>query len=216
MNLTQVDLIAVVAALTAVLMTGSTHLRMNLGLYAVQTILISCATAMLATIRSEPQLYMTAITIALVKGYGIPAFLQWIKKRISVSSDPGITIAAPLAMHLSVVLLGLSYFLTRGLPENIIEGQTWATSTASVSLLLSGLILMLTRRIALSQILGFLVIENGIYLFAQTQTQGMPLVVEMGVLLDVLVGVMIAGLVIFRIQRSFEHVDVAQLSDLKD
>ncbi|HEY9785710.1 MAG TPA: hypothetical protein V6D17_09935, partial [Candidatus Obscuribacterales bacterium] len=90
------------------------------------------------------------------------------------------------------------------------------TATASISLLFTGLILMLTRRIALSQIVGFLVLENGIYLFALTQTRGMPMVVEMGILLDVLVGVMIAGLLVFRIQKSFEHIDVTQLTELRD
>ena len=75
---------------------------------------------------------------------------------------------------------------------------------------------MLTRRLAISQVIGFLVLENGIFLYALTQTQGIPLMVEMGILLDVLVGVMIAGVVIFRLNRSFEHIDVTQLRGLKD
>jgi hydrogenase-4 component E len=74
---------------------------------------------------------------------------------------------------------------------------------------------MLTRRLAISQIVGFLVLENGIFLYALTQTFGMPLMVEMGVVFDVLVGVMVAGLVIFRLDRSFEHVDVTKLTGLK-
>jgi hydrogenase-4 membrane subunit HyfE len=58
--------------------------------------------------------------------------------------------------------------------------------------------------------------ENGIYLFALTQTHGMPMIVEMGILLDVLVGVMITGLLLFNIKKSFEHIDVTQLTDLRD
>ena len=216
LNLTAVDLLAVIAALAAVLMAGSTHLRRNIQLYSLQTFVLASTTALLANWRAEPQLYIVAFTIALVKAAAIPYFLQWIMRRISAMQDPCITLAPPVAMHLSVLFMGLSYFLTQGLPVGLIIGQTWVTATSSLSLLLTGLVLMLTRRIALSQIIGFLVIENGIYLFAQTQTIGMPLVVEMGVLLDVLVAVMIAGLVVFRIQRSFEHVDVAQLSELKD
>ena len=76
--------------------------------------------------------------------------------------------------------------------------------------------IMLTRRIALSQVIGFLVMEDGIYLFGLTQTKGMPMLIEMGILLDVLVGVMIAGLIAFRIKRSFEHIDVTMLSELRD
>ena len=59
-------------------------------------------------------------------------------------------------------------------------------------------------------------LENGIFLYALTQTHGMPLMVEMGVVLDVLVGVMVAGLVIFRLNGSFEHIDVTQLRGLRD
>lgn len=75
---------------------------------------------------------------------------------------------------------------------------------------------MLTRKLAISQIVGFLVMENGIYLFALTQTHGMPMIVEMGILLDVLVGVMITGMLLFNIKKSFEHIDVTQLTDLRD
>jgi hydrogenase-4 membrane subunit HyfE len=60
------------------------------------------------------------------------------------------------------------------------------------------------------------VIENGIYLFTLTQTNGMPMVVEMGILLDVLVGVMICGLILFRIKKNFEHIDVSLLTGLRD
>jgi hydrogenase-4 component E len=87
---------------------------------------------------------------------------------------------------------------------------------AAMSLLFTGVLLMLTRKLAISQIIGFLVMENGIYLFALTQTHGMPMIVEMGILLDVLVGVMITGLLLFNIKKSFEHIDVTQLTDLRD
>ena len=85
----------------------------------------------------------------------------------------------------------------------------------ALALLVIGMLLMLTRRLAISQVIGFLVVENGIFLYALTQTSGMPLMVEMGVVFDVLVGVMVAGLVIFRLNRSFEHVDVTKLTGLK-
>jgi hydrogenase-4 component E len=65
-------------------------------------------------------------------------------------------------------------------------------------------------------VIGFLVIENGIYLFSLTQTGGLPILVEMGVLLDLLVGIMIAGLLLHRIKKSFEHIDVTKLTGLRD
>lgn len=73
--------------------------------------------------------------------------------------------------------------------------------------------MMLTRRLALSQIVGFITMENGVYLFALTQTDGLPVLIEMAVLIDVLGAVMIAGVLIFNIKRSFEHIDVSRFTD---
>jgi hydrogenase-4 component E len=107
----------------------------------------------------------------------------------------------------------VGYFLTAQIQGPSSENP-YAAGIA-LALLLIGMLLMLTRRIAISQVIGFLVLENGIFLYALTQTRGMPLIVEMGVVFDVLVGVMIAGLVIFRLNRSFEHVDVTKLTGLR-
>jgi hydrogenase-4 component E len=161
-------------------------------------------------------LLFIALAICVLKAVGIPIFLNWIIKRINVEKDPGTFLAAPLAMHLSILLMGGSYLLAAQLPGLVTDGDSRFGATAAMSLLFTGVLLMLTRKFALSQILGFLVIENGIYMFALTQTQGMPMIVEMGVLLDVLVGVMIAGLITFRIKKSFEHIDVSQLTELTD
>lgn len=90
-----------------------------------------------------------------------------------------------------------------------------ATGTAAISHLFSGLVMMLTRRLALSQIIGFLILENGVYLFALSQTNGLPLLMEMAVFVDILGAVMILGVLIFSIKRSFEHIDVSQMRELK-
>ena len=216
MILDQFEMVVIGAAITAVLMAGSSQLRVNLTLYSIETLLIGLATALTAHTQGEPGLYWIALGISAVKGIAIPAFLAWTIDRIKIHSDTGTIMAAPLAMHLSIILLGLSYLFVLGLPVPASDVRGWPGATAAISLVFSGLVLMLTRRVAISQIVGFLVLENGIYLFALTQTKGMPMIVEMGVLLDVLVGVMIAGLLVFKIQHSFEHIDVTQLTELKD
>lgn len=216
MMFNQCELVQIIPAVTAILMTGATDLRGNILMYSGQTLAIGIATALFAFLTYEPGLYGIAVGIVLAKGIAVPAFLGHIADRIKTRSDSGTVIAPPLAMHLSIVLLGLSGLLAMGLPIPAHDAGGWIGATAGVSLVFSGMILMLTRKAALSQIVGFLVLENGIYLFALTQTHGMPMLVEMGVLLDVLVGVMIAGLLVFRIQHSFEHIDVTQLSQLKE
>jgi hydrogenase-4 component E len=210
------EIIVLAPALVAVLMLGTTHLSLNLWLYCAHTALIAAATAYIAGSGGEGHLYMVAVGICVIKAAFIPYFLSWIIRKLQVQSDAGVFIPAPLSLHLGILLFGAAYLLAAQLPGLTTNGDSRLAATAAISLVCTGTLLMLTRKIALSQIIGFLVIENGIYLFALTQTRGMPLIVEMGIFLDVLVGVMITGLLLFRIKKSFEHIDVTQLTELRD
>jgi hydrogenase-4 component E len=196
------EYLAIASCLTAILMAGASDLRLNLLYYSLQTFLLAGLTAALAPILNESWLLLLAILLAAVKGISVPIFLNWIRRKIGVNKDIGVMLATPLSMHLCVLLLGASYLFTKTLPLAPFEGRSWPTATAAVSLVFTGLVIMLTRRIAISQIIGFLVLENGIYLFALTQTSGMPTLVEVGILLDLLAGVMVAGLLIFNIQKA--------------
>jgi hydrogenase-4 component E len=81
---------------------------------------------------------------------------------------------------------------------------------------LAGLFLIVSRKKALTQVLGYLVLENGIYAFGVGVVQGTPMLVELGVLLDVFVAVFVMGITIFHINRQFDHIDTDQLATLKD
>ncbi len=85
----------------------------------------------------------------------------------------------------------------------------------SLSMLLMGLFLMVTRRKAVTQILALLTIENAVFLVAMGATSGMPLVVELGISFDVIVAVLVLGILVHRIVDRFESMDVSQLSKLK-
>ncbi len=226
-GMTSTDFLFIGAAVFAILMTGSGHLRLNLFLYSLQTICIALATIANAQSTGE-QLYLSAVAIIVIKAIAVPYFLVWVIRKIDAGNDPGAMLPIPMSMHTAIIFLALSHFLAQSLPRPaelftvLPPGMTTALPagaagpTAAISLLLTGILFMLTRRVALSQIIGFLTMENGIYLFAITETRGMPMLVEMGVLLDVLVAVMIAGLITFRIKKSFEHIDVTQLTALKE
>lgn len=87
---------------------------------------------------------------------------------------------------------------------------------AAVSVTLIGFLLLISRRRAVMQVLGFLVLENGIFLFGMTIVSEFPVTVEMGVLLDLLVGVFVMGIMIYHINRTFDHIDTRALSTLRD
>mgnify|MGYP000119332808 CR=1 FL=1 len=210
------EALAMLAAIFGILILGTTHLRTNLSFYSLHTTAIAAVTAWIANITHDSHLYLVAAAVFAIKAWVIPYFLNTVIKKIGIGTDSGAFIAAPLSMHLGALLLGLSYVISLQIPGLIGDPDSRIGSTAAMSILFSGVLLMLTRRAAISQIVGFLVIENGIYLFAVTQTHGMPLMVEMGLLLEVLVAVMVAGLLLFNIKKSFEHIDVSQLTELKD
>jgi hydrogenase-4 component E len=86
---------------------------------------------------------------------------------------------------------------------------------AAIALLLAGAFLMVSRKKALMQVMGLLVLENGILLAALTTTFGMPLVIEIGIFFDLLMGVFLMGLFVFRIRDTFEHLDVSKLRRLR-
>lgn len=216
MILNTFEALAMLSAIFGILILGTTHLRTNLSFYSIHTMAIAGVTAWIGNVTHEEHLYMVAAAVFIIKSCCIPYFLNSVIQRIKIGTDSGAFIAAPLSMHLGALMLGLSFMISKQIPGLIGEPDSHLGSTAAMSILFSGVLLMLTRRAAISQIVGFLVIENGIYLFAVTQTHGMPLMIEMGLLLEVLVAVMIAGLLLFNIKKSFEHIDVSQLTELKD
>jgi hydrogenase-4 component E len=213
MNLSHIDLLAAFAAVVGVWMCGVMSLRTMLWGLAVQTGLLGViAWQHGQEIHAAQYLFLAGIVIA-VKAAVIPGFLAWVAGRIEVQRDKGISLNPSLALFAGCGALAAGYFLTAQI-QGLMPRNPGAAGMA-MALLLIGMLLMITRRLAISQMIGFLVLENGIFLNALTQTHGMPLVMYMGVIFDVLVGVMVAGLVIFRLNRSFEHIDVTKLRGLR-
>jgi hydrogenase-4 component E len=213
-NLSQVDVIAAGAAVTAVWMCGLTRVHSLLWALALQTGLLAAIAILHGFDAGASQYLWLAGVIIGIKALAIPAFLDWTADQVGIRRDRGAVLNPTLALLAGATTLALGYFLT---------GQVAAASAEhpgaagmALTLLLAGMLLMLTRRLAISQVIGFLVLENGIFLYGLTQTHGVPLVVELGIVLDVLGGVMAAGLVICRLNRSFEHIDVTQLRGLKE
>jgi hydrogenase-4 component E len=210
------ELIAIGAAILAILMLGTTHLRNNLSFYSLHTFLIAVETAYIASSNGQYDLYWVAFFFALFKAILIPRFLAWVIDTLQVDSDAGAFIVAPIAMLAGIGMLGVSYLLSSQLPGLPGDNDSRLGAMSAMSILFTGVLLMLARRIAISQITGFLVLENGVYLLALTQTHGMPWLIEMGILLELLGGVMIFGMLTFRSKKSFEHIDVTQMTELRE
>lgn len=213
MNLSQIDLFAAGAAVLAVWMCGITRVKTQLWGLVLQTAMLSSICVLLAVAKSENQLLVMALVVFLIKGVGIPVFLERSAKRMDIERDKGVSISPTLTLMIGCAALFIGYFLTPdfAVPQMMNNGS----AGMALALIFIGMLLMITRRLALSQVIGFLTMENGIFLYSLTQTRHMPMLVEMGIVFEVLIGVLVAGVFIFRINRSFEHIDVTDMRRLR-
>jgi len=190
-------------------LVGLTHLRTKLLVYGLQTVVLGAMAMLLGVEHREPALIVAGLAMAVGKGVLVPAYLTHLIRRIGCRRDEGLGIAPPLLLLLTVGALA-ALLLVRPL------GQSMGTTDLPALALLSiGLVLMISRRMAVSQIIGFLVLENGIFYYTMAQARSMPLLVELGVLLDVLVATMLAGLLVFHINDRFDSIDITALDSLK-
>ncbi|HEY3331525.1 MAG TPA: hypothetical protein VGK19_15955 [Capsulimonadaceae bacterium] len=190
-------------------MIGISQYVTSVRLFAVQSITLGALAAYIGMSKGEPMMIVVGIAVAIFKGGAVPSYLAFAGRKIGCRNDSSLSIAPPLQIFLAgsvVAFLSLSHPFRGELP---------ATAIPCLDILLIGMLLMVTRRLALSQIIGFLVIENGIFLYTISQTYGMPVLVELGVLMDVLAITMLAGLLVYRISSTFEHVDVTKMKELK-
>jgi len=213
MNISQIDLFAAGPAVLAVWMCGVTRVKTQLWGLVLQTAMFSGICVLLAVAESQNQLLVIALVVFLVKGVGIPVFLERSAKRMAIGRDKGVSIGPTLTLMIGCGMLFIGFLLA---PDFAISTTTNRGSAGmALALIFIGMLLMITRRLALSQVIGFLTMENGIFLYSLTQTRHMPMLIEMMVVFEVLIGVLIFGVFIFRINRSFEHIDVTDMRRLR-
>jgi hydrogenase-4 component E len=174
-----------------------------LNVFAAQALFLAAAAAWQGHIQGAGHLYLTALITAVLKGIVIPVALHRIVVRLSIhrTVDPAIGPGAALAMG-----IGLAIALVLPLTDRA-TALTREDLALALSVVLLGLLMMISRRNAVSQVVGFMSIENGLVL-AAVGVQGMPFVVEMSIAFSVLVAFIIFGIFIFHIRERFDSLDV--------
>lgn len=213
MNLSPIDLLAISAAVIAVWMCGITRLKTILFGLAIQTALLACITILQGMSEHAWRILLLAGVVILVKALFIPLFLSWSAQKMNIRRDSGVFMKPSLTLMAGFCIFTMGYFIAPQVANP--DMHNVGAAGMAISMLLMGMLMMMTRRLAISQVIGFLVLENGIFLYGLTQTSGLPMMMELGTVFDVLVGVLISGVVIFRINRNFEHMDVTQMRGLR-
>ncbi|MDD4907689.1 MAG: hydrogenase, partial [Candidatus Omnitrophica bacterium] len=159
-------------------------------------------------------LYIIAGLLFIIKIVAIPQFLYYGIKRLKVKEDIGLFINSQLSLLWALGFTYLSWIFAQHLVYSD-DGARAIILTVAFFMVLSGVFLMMLRMTALAQIIGLLVMENGLFLVASTVSGGMPFFVEIAIFFDVFVSVVIMGFFVYRINKLFTHIDVNKLSRLK-
>ena len=209
------DIILILLVLTNLRLLGASRLGASIHTVAVQGILLGA----LALLAHSNHLTAAVLAVALggvaLKGVVFPWLLFRALREAEVEREVEPFVGPILSLLAGVAALGGSLWLARRLPLPEPPDCSLLVAVALFSIL-AGLFLIVTRKKAISQVLGFLVMENGIYAFGIGLVRESPLLVELGVLLDVFVAVFVMGIIIFHISREFDHIDTQELSSLKD
>jgi hydrogenase-4 component E len=208
-----IDFISAGILVTAVSINTFKRIEPCVKAYTVNSWLLSALTVIAAFMTGEIHLYAASLVTFLSKGVLIPMFLRKIVRQIKATHDVEPYISNALSLTISGVLVVAVYaslkkgiFVT-GLSENVLQ--------ISIAVILIGLFIMITRKKAIIQVIGLLFMENGLFLAGFALTFGMPLIIELGVLFDMLMGVIILGIFIIQIKKAFSSSDLDKLTILK-
>jgi hydrogenase-4 component E len=191
---------------------GSTRLYSCVRAFGIQSFLLACVAGIVAYSTGKNDIYIVALLTLIIKSAVIPYIFIYIIREIKVKREVELYVNISPSIIIGGILVVISYYLIRSI--SIISELSSLALSASVSLVSIGLFIMISRKKALMQMLGILIMENGLFLGAISLTNGMPLLVELGIFFDVLIGVLIMGILIFRINKTFESIDTDMLKTL--
>lgn len=179
-----------------------------------QSIILAGILALIGYFGNDPELYFVAGFMLILKGFILPFFLNRMRHELKLTREIDPYVNNATSIILAGLLVLLAYVVTR--PLMLVSSlPTRNGMPLAMGLIFVGLFVVLSRKKALTQIIGFLVLENGIVLLAALGTYGIPLIVELGVFLDVLMGFLVMQVLVYHIQGTFESIDVDQLNQLK-
>jgi hydrogenase-4 component E len=207
------DFITIGMLLTVIAMTSVRRIETCLRAYTLNSLLLALLMGVSAFYLNVAHLYIAAFVTLASKGLVIPYLLRKVVRSLKVKREVEPYIAAPMSLVISSVLVVIVYSsLSKGI---FIVGFTENTLKVSISIILISLFIMITRKKAITQVIGLLLMENGLFLAGYSLTFGMPTVIELGVLFDMLMGVIILGVFLSQIKKAFITVDLDKLTTLK-
>jgi hydrogenase-4 component E len=181
----------------------------------VQSLFLAMIAATIAWYNHAPHIYIAAVLTMVVKVILVPILFERLVKRMEIEEEIEPIVNVPLSVLIAGGLTLVGYVVAASFYRPDAPGVGHNALAVAISLFLIGFFTMINRRKALTQVLALLSLENGLFLAAISLTYGMPLIVELGILFDVLVAAMVLGILVYRIRESFESMDVSRLRRLR-
>jgi hydrogenase-4 component E len=210
-----INLFAALVLLIAFAMLAQRRVLSLINLFALQGLLLAASTALVAYSSDQHHLYYSAALTLLLKVMLLPWILHRLIRQLNVKWDVETLFNIPTTMLIGIALVVFAFNLAGPISEmaGTITRSTLGIAIASVLL---SFLMMITRSKAVPQVIGFLAMENGLFFAAITATYGMPMVVELGIALDVLVGMFIMGIFFFQIRATFDSLELKHMEKLKE
>ncbi|MBW6505823.1 MAG: hydrogenase-4 component E [Rhodobacteraceae bacterium] len=199
--------------LVSFMMIYQDRLYALLNVFALHAVLLSLSVSWQAYTQHAPHLYVTAAIALIFKAIVIPGVLHRIIRQMGIHREVEKVVGVGVTMLAGMGLVAMSIVLMLGLTEAA-DAFAREDLAFALSVVLLGLLMMVTRRNAVSQVVGFMSLENGLIL-AATGAKGMPLVVEISVAFSVLIAFIVIGVFLFRIRERFDTVDDVALEDYR-
>jgi hydrogenase-4 component E len=210
-----INLFAVVLLVLAFAMIAQRRILTLIHLFTLQGAALAAATMTVGYLTGQHHLYYSAVLTFVLKVVLIPILLHRVIDRLNVRWDVETLFNIPTTMLIGIVLVIVAFNLAApiaGLSASIASG----TLGIALACVLLSFLMMIVRAKAVPQVIGFLSMENGLFFAATAATSGMPMIVELGIAFDVLVGILILGVFMFQIREQFDSLDTRHFEKLKD
>lgn len=210
-----VIILAALVLFTSFALLAQQRMLASIHVFAWQGALVGGSTALIAAVYDQHHLYFSALLTLALKAALMPWMLRRLVRRLGIARQIETVVRPALVMLGAAALVVFSYYVALPI-EKLSLLATRNTIAISMAVVLIGMLMMVTRRQAVSQVIGFMSMENGLFFAAVVSTHGMPMVVELGIALDVLVAAVLFGVFFFQIRDSIESLDVDRLNRLTE
>ncbi|HEU4997270.1 MAG TPA: hypothetical protein VFT29_20775 [Gemmatimonadaceae bacterium] len=209
---TLAELLLLLIVLTDFAVLGISRLSGCIRAMAIQGVLLGALSLIIDDPRTVHAIVIATGTV-LIKGIVLPWFLRWAMREAAVRREVEPAIGYMASLFLGAAAVGGAFALAQRLP---VVTRVELLVPIAFATVIVGLLVLVTRAKAITQVVGYVMLENGVYLFGLTQLSRVPFLVEIGVLLDVFVGVFVMGIVVFHINREFDSISAANLVELRE